>query len=410
MVYKSNNMKFIDRFKVLSYIIVIFFLNRMISMNILGNISVLTQLYVLISELFTLCYTFKWISNYVINKKMHLYDVSYIIGVIIYFILLFIITYINDGNIRRIFMTAYPIIGTLCFLDLESKKYKKELLYALYYFFYIIIVINFIDMLFVKHVLSNIVLDFLISGRNQIGIILAVAISCTLAFYEDNKDSMSNINHLLIVILNIMIFVTGILAKSATTLVVITIIYLVYFLSYIKKRKFSLNPYRVLFAYIAVWIALIVLRMQYLVSDLIVNILHKDLTLSHRTILWDEALRLIRIKPITGYGMSNSVNVFTVNHDYTGGNNIVYSTLSAHNEILQILYYGGVVLISFLIVLYFICCSSKRRLNDKFILFYLSVIAILIVWLSEVPGEYALFFTLGLCFYSNRFNQEGIYE
>ncbi|MCF7628398.1 hypothetical protein L3K73_14705, partial [Holdemanella sp. SCCA2] len=75
-----------------------------------------------------------------------------------------------------------------------------------------------------------------------------------------------------------------------------------------------------------------------------------------------------------------------------------------------ILYYGGVVLISFLIVLYFICCSSKRRLNDKFILFYLSVIAILIVWLSEVPGEYALFFTLGLCFYSNRFNQEGIYE
>lgn len=138
MVYKSNNMKFIDRFKVLSYIIVIFFLNRMISMNILGNISVLTQLYVLISELFTLWYTFKWISNYVINKKMHLYDVSYIIGVIIYFILLFIITYINDGNIRRIFMTAYPIIGTLCFLDLESKKYKKELLYALYYFFYII--------------------------------------------------------------------------------------------------------------------------------------------------------------------------------------------------------------------------------------------------------------------------------
>lgn len=92
-------------------------------------------------------------------------------------------------------------------------------------------------MLFVKHVLSNIVLDFLISGRNQIGIILAVAISCTLAFYEDNKDSMSNINHLLIVILNIMIFVTGILAKSATTLVVITIIYLVYFLSYIKKEN-----------------------------------------------------------------------------------------------------------------------------------------------------------------------------
>ena len=143
--------------------------------------------------------------------------------------------------------------------------------------------------------------------------------------------------------------------------------------------------------------------MQYLASDLIVNTLHKDLTLSHRTIIWDKALEMISDKPILGYGMSDSVNIFTVNHDYTGNNNNVWTTLSGHNQILQILYYGGIVLLLAFVFLYFVSCASERRKNHLFYIYFLSVIAVLIVWMTEVPSEYAMFTMLGMCFYSERF-------
>lgn len=394
----------INRYKILQYIIVIFFLNRIVSMDILGNIAVLDEIYVLISEIITIWCTLKWIWYYFQKQKMYLRDVNCIIVVIFYFLLLIMISIINDGNVRRIFMTAYPIIGSLCFLDIESKKYNEELLTALYYFFYLMITCNFVDMLIVRKTFSYSATEFLVGGRNQMAIILSITTSCALAYYEEYKKNMKNVSKIFNIILHIIILLSAILAGSATTFIVIITIYALYLLMFIKMKNIILRPYFILFGYSLIWLALIVFRLQYMASDLIVNVLHKDLTLSHRTIIWDEALRLIGQRPIFGHGMTDSVNIFTVEHDYTGGHNNVYTTLSSHNEILQILYYGGFALLLAFILLYIVCCSYRKRLNDKFSLFFFSVIAILIVWLSEVPSEYAMFFVLGLCYYSNRFD------
>ena len=119
------------------------------------------------------------------------------------------------------------------------------------------------------------------------------------------------------------------------------------------------------------------------------NLLNKDLTLSHRTIIWNKALELIREKPIWGYGLAKFINVFLVNHDYIGGNNNVWTSISGHNQFLQLIYY-------------FVCTKKEKSNNYHFKYFFLGVIEILINWMSEVPSEYAMFFMLGLCFYSER--------
>lgn len=400
MIHKLSNEKSKIGIRALWYMTAFFFLNRIVSTSIFENNSFLDEGFVLVSEVLTVIYFFKWAWCLLKKNKIYLSEISCILSVAAYFILMLSITFVRDGNIRRIFMTAYPIIGTLCFLDVESKSHSKELLNGLYCFFTIMLIYNFIDMIFVRNVLSVTVVEFLIGGRDQLGMFLAISTSIIGAFYEDNKDMMSFISKLFNVMVHLLILLTAILSGSATTLVVLLVVYVLYICFILKININILNPTFVILVYVFFWISLIVLRLQYLASNLIVNVLHKDITLSHRTILWDEALRLIKLKPFFGYGMSDSVDVFTVNHDYTGGNNNVLSTLSSHNEILQIMYYGGITLVISFLILYFVCCSLRRRCNSKFILFFYAVIGILLVWLSEVPGEYAMFFALGLCYYS----------
>lgn len=410
MIHKLPKEKLNSGMRELWYMVAFFFLNRIVSTSIFEKSNILDEGFVLISEALTIMYFFKWVWCLLKKNRIYLSEISCILSVVAYFILMISITFVKDGNIRRIFMTAYPIVGTLCFLDVESKTHGKELLTGLYYFFTIMLIYNLIDMIFVRNALSVTVVEFLIGSRDQLGIFLAISISIIGAFYEDNKDMMNFISKLFNVMLHLLILLTATLSGSATTLVVLLVMYVLYISFILKVKSHILNPTFIIFVYIVSWLSLIVFRLQYLASDLIVNVLHKDITLSHRTILWDEALRLIKIKPFFGYGMSDSVDVFTVDHDYTGGNNNVLSTLSSHNEILQIMYYGGIALVISFLILYFVCCSSRRRHNSKFMLFFYAVIGILLVWLSEVPSEYAMFFALGLCYYSKELDGGMLYN
>ena len=401
-----------NRKQIVKCFLALFFLNRIISTDLFYGVTAINEVYVLVSEVLTVWYFLRWLYKYSQKKHMYINEVGCIVWVLVYFILLALITLFESGNLRRVMMSAYPIVGTLCFLDVKSDKNAKNLIKGYMYFLFTMVAWNFIDMLFVKKVLSNSISVFLIGGRNQLAIILAMAFS---VFHlnkeleiEENKLSVKN--KLFYALFYILLLVTALLSRSATTLIAILMIYVLYALKFVKQKNIVLNPFIIILGYIFVWLGLIVYRLQYLFEDLIVNRLHKDLTLSHRTILWDKALEMIKLKPYFGYGMSDSVNVFSVNHDYTGGNNAVLSTLSGHNQILQMLYYGGIVLVLVFVMLYLVCCEKRRRNNNAFYLLFLSVIVILVVWLSEVPSEYEMFTCLGLCYYSQRFERMKSYN
>lgn len=77
-----------------------------------------------------------------------------------------------------------------------------------------------------------------------------------------------------------------------------------------------------------------------LFAKFVVDILHKDISFSGRTVLWDQALDLIKQSPILGYGLQEVESYGLHFSDRYG----IYYGFSAHNGFLLLLLYGGAVL------------------------------------------------------------------
>lgn len=124
-------------------------------------------------------------------------------------------------------------------------------------------------------------------------------------------------------------FVTIIVVDSSTGIIGLGIIllYFIFYKFFSNSELFNIRSYFI--TYLIAFISIIVLRIQKLFSFIIVNLLHKDLTFTGRTYIWDSVLEYIKQKPILGYG----------NQTYR------YSTkvITTHNSVLDILYRSGLV-------------------------------------------------------------------
>ena len=380
----------------------LFFLNRIFTFEIITISPLVNELFVLISEAITIYELFAYFYSMAANGKMNTKEDAVFILILLYFTYLLFNSILQGTNIRRIFMTAYPVLGTVAFLYNNSKRDYAILIDGIALYFKFTIIATFLDALFVRHVLSQHTDTFLVGGRNQMAITLVMALSFiaidftkeeSLLGRETIKEILGTLTYLILIVF------LGFVSGSSTVIVSVAVMVVLFALS--KKDKF-INPKVFFFGYSLLWVGLVILRLHRLVANLILNILHKDLTLSHRTLIWDAALELIREKPIFGYGNPDSYNVFSVNHDFTGGNNNVWTSLSGHNQILQILYYGGIVMLLFFIIIYFVSTKEANKKLTSY-LFFIAVIVISITWLSEVPGEYGMFFALTMCFLSQKY-------
>ncbi|MFR3202482.1 MAG: O-antigen ligase family protein [[Clostridium] leptum] len=66
-------------------------------------------------------------------------------------------------------------------------------------------------------------------------------------------------------------------------------------------KLFNFRNYLIL--NILLFFVIVIFRMQNLFAFLIEDILHKNLTLTGRTVIWDRTLELIGEKPILGHGV-----------------------------------------------------------------------------------------------------------
>ena len=378
-----------------------FFLNRAFLYDFISNNELLSSVYVSISEVIVvyelLCFVLR-----ITNKSRLIIDES--LGVIItitYFVYVIVDSLFVGGNIRRTIMVAYPIIGTLLFVDRNAQKNAYALAKGLSGFAVFSIILNLVDMVFVKHVFSEQVTSFLLGGKNGLGISISMLLSFILV---NNKLEAPKTNDRIDrkeIVWVIICVISAAISRSSTTIASVIVLIAIWFIER-KGKLFTwiINPKAYGAIYIGVWFALIVFRLHYIFASIITGFFGKDLTLSHRTIIWDRALQLISERPMFGYGTPDSYNVFSVKHDYSGGNNDAWSTLSAHNEFLQLAYIGGIVLIVLFVLFFLISTRKVNRANPIFPLYYLSVVVISIVWLTEVPGENAMFTMLFFCMYS----------
>lgn len=163
------------------------------------------------------------------------------------------------------------------------------------------------------------------------------------------------------------------------------------------KFKF-LNYKFILITFFLLNIFIVFFKLQNLFDFLIVDILHKDLTLSNRTFIWEKCINAINEHYILGYGYEK---VEAVMANMNGANH-------AHNYMLMIIYRGGIV--SFIIYALLLLQPNKwlKQIKySKLYLIYSFIMAICLLLCLFDSFDYTLFYLIpfGGCYLNNYINE-----
>lgn len=139
-------------------------------------------------------------------------------------------------------------------------------------------------------------------------------------------------------------------------------------------RLFNICTLYVVFA--VGFVLIVVLRATDKFAFLIENVLHKDVTLTLRLGIWDNALAAIAQKPLLGYGLlprATIMDMLTVTH--------------CHNFILQVLFQAGAVGLAVYLAIFGLVAWPLMRRREHYVGYFLSaaIFALLVDFLAEVP-------------------------
>ena len=176
---------------------------------------------------------------------------------------------------------------------------------------------------------------------------LGIALSAILYFTYNKKLSF----YLVLTF----ILASSIIRWSATTLVFVIVSY-----AFIFLRKFSIfsniKPIFYVVIVLLFFFLIIVFRMQYIFKFVIVDILHKDISMSGRTSLWDMGLYYMSNNHyVLGYGIETQTQLM---YRY-------YGVSSPHCFILNMACEGGIVSVILFFVIYILSNHKKVKRRRK---------------------------------------------
>lgn len=163
---------------------------------------------------------------------------------------------------------------------------------------------------------------------------------------------------------------------SATAVLSITVFIVLVLLFRIKKSYWVCNICVYYGVVAAVFFAVVVFRAQDHFAFLIEDLLHKDTTLTERTVLWDMAIQAIREHPLLGHGKWTNAMMWGL-----------IGNVHCHNVILQVLFETGVVgLAAYLGILGCVAWKLMPRRNQTVGYMLAATIgALLLDFMAEVP-------------------------
>lgn len=171
---------------------------------------------------------------------------------------------------------------------------------------------------------------------------------------------------LLIIVINYTLIYTW----SATGLFGIFVLDLLVVINFFVKLRLSL--FKGFLIFLVSNFAIVFLRIQNIFSFIIVDILHKDISFTGRTTVWDSSIKKIPYKFLLGYGFMGQEKESQILGD-------VY----CHNALLEILFRGGLIrLILFGLFIYIISKKTEAYLQQRLIQNLIFCISIL--WIISI--------------------------
>ncbi len=291
---------------------------------------------------------------YLKNRKI--YNPKFFISYLIFFILLGIITVINNGDISTYILNASKYIMMFLMYNYCIIKYQKIFLKSNIIYFTILLIINLITIvLYPKGLYINAVnawANWFLGYKNAfiLFIIPNIAMSHYLDIINNKKISYTTI---FIIIISL---ITALLIDSSTGLVGIIILLLGILLEK-KLTKIKLFNFKtIIFIYLAFFFLIIVFRMQNIFAIIIENVLNRDLNFTNRIYIWDTALKYIKDSIYFGYGFeSSAIRIIKFNY---------MQAVTCHNQLLDLLYQCGFVGVSIISCTLVELKKKKKRITN----------------------------------------------
>lgn len=293
----------------------------------------------------------------------------------------------ENASFYLYFKTYYKFIALSYYIDWMIKNNSKNLISSLYWALYIIVTLNFISIILYPNGLYTASYSnnwFVGYDNTHIFWYMPTLILSLLHLKLKNKKIGIDT-----------IFLVGSITYcvyycfSANSVVAYTLFlaFLIFNKAFSKIKFMNSKTYFWLF--IIIFFMIVIFRVQNIFSWLIVDILHKDLTFTNRTFIWDNAIESIQQNIIFGYGIEQPDSIASK----FGNAHFVH----AHNTILDVLYKGGIMAcVPFIYLIYETLIKLNIFEKNKIIKIYSFLIFCLLVMMifearEDVIGFYITF-------------------
>ncbi|MGF9775894.1 O-antigen ligase family protein [Priestia aryabhattai] len=286
----------------------------------------------------------------------------------IFYMVIVMLSAVVHGTLSFGVLYTIGVFLSFCIYISYAIKNFNEFITGLYYLLTSVAILNFLTMLL--HgitIASNGDYAYLLGGKNAISLTLLPTIPL-IYLYSYTIYHRLKLFPLIVILICI---ISTYLSESGTGIVVslLTIIFVLF------PKKLLPSFYTYLLAYFITFFSIVIFRLQeILFGDFIVDVLHKDMTFTGRTYIWDLVLNALKNSWFLGLGRGNS---------FISNNFINLS--ETHNGILEVLMFSG-IMGCLLFSLILLIVGKKLFLKRKHIfskILSFSIFTYLIIGLTE---------------------------
>lgn len=289
------------------------------------------------------------------------------------------------SNILAVTSYAFTVVGLVCWGIRSKYLYGKDFIGIVFYILTLYTLANGIYMLVkplgVAYSIQGGQRVYLIGDKFMTAYELMIWLIAACLLFQDN---MTILRRILLAIMSVYIAYVELSMDGTTGVVMLILFWSVVLLSNRAVLNYLMRP-AIIFGVLASFTVILVLYQENLFSNqifsnLIVNVLNKDITMTNRTVIYSKFPDVFKNSPIWGYGF-NTTGVFEIIH-----------TQNFQNSYLQTLFsYGLAGMISFgLLIMIHIRDNIRNKIKSKYWL--AGVLIFLIIALVEIPlQEYFVF-------------------
>lgn len=298
-----------------------------------------------------------------------------IVCIILYELALLFSTAMNDGNYWKLAVNCGTVISFCMITELAVKKNSRLYFKTVLDIYIPLSVINLLTILLFPDGIAredyygNIY--YLLGIRNGLAPLLIPLLIYAFVYSGISGKKFTGKVFFFTAVVSATILITW----SATGVAGLVLFLLFVFFVYGKKSAMLFDSLNLTVIYIAAFFGIIVFRLQSAFSFIIEDLLHKSISFTGRTDIWDIAIMLIKRSPIIGYGVYEGHGLIFIRGQY----------YYAHNAVLEVLLQGGVLSLVFYLLIFVIAASvlyKYRKLKASQILSF-GIFTVMVMMLME---------------------------